>query len=168
MITIKLGDITQEGVDVIVNAANTTLRGGGGVDGAIHRAAGPTVLEECLRIGSCGTGRAVLTGAGKLKAGKIIHTVGPVWQGGHRGEPDLLRGCYENSFELAKDSGLRSIAFPSISTGAYGYPLDRAARIALNCGKRYEKDFDEIRFICFAEADLKVYNEISKELSSGK
>ncbi|MCX6339649.1 MAG: O-acetyl-ADP-ribose deacetylase [Candidatus Aureabacteria bacterium] len=164
MITIKLGDITSEEVDVIVNAANSGLCGGGGVDGAIHRAAGPTVLEECRRIGGCPTGRAVVTNAGRLKAKKIIHAVGPVWRGGGAGEPALLRSAYENSFSLARENGLRTIAFPAISTGVYSYPIEEATRIALAAGRKHEKDFDEIRYLCFSERDLQVYQRLRKEL----
>jgi len=160
MITIKQGDITQQDVDVIVNAANTGLRGGGGVDGAIHRAAGPTVMEECRKIGGCPTGQAVMTNAGELSAKKIIHTAGPVWGGGRRGEAGLLKGCYENSLRLAKEAGLRSIAFPAISTGVYGYPIEEATGIALAAGRKFEKDFDEIRFVCFSERDLEVYQRL--------
>jgi len=160
MITIKLGDITEEDVDVIVNAANTGLRGGGGVDGAIHCAAGSSVMDECRRIGGCPTGGAVLTGAGDLKARKIIHTAGPVWRGGRRGEAELLKGCYENSLRMAKEAGLRSIAFPAISTGVYGYPIEEATRIALAAGRKYEKDFEEIRFVCFSDRDLEVYQRL--------
>lgn len=163
MITIKLGDITKEEVEAIVNAANTRLAGGGGVDGAIHRAAGPTVLEECLRIGGCKTGEAVITNAGKLKAKKIIHTPGPVWHGGKSDEPELLKNCYKNTFKLAKQHGLRTIVFPSISTGIYGYPIQKAARIALSAGRRFEKDFDEIRFICFSKSDYETYQRIARE-----
>jgi len=156
-ITIKQGDITQEVVDVIVNAANTTLRGGGGVDGAIHRAAGRSVLEECIKIGGCPTGEAVITDAGKLKAKKIIHTVGPVWNGGKKGEGALLRGCYRHSFQLARQENLKSIAFPAISAGAYGYPIELATEIALEEGLHFQNDFVEIRFVCFSEKDLNVY-----------
>ncbi len=164
MITIKRADITEEDVDVIVNAANTGLRGGGGVDGAIHRAAGPGVMEECRRIGGCPTGRAVITGAGNLKAKKIIHTAGPVWGGGKRGEDELLKNCYENSFRLAKEAGMRSIAFPAISTGVYGYPIEEATRIALAAGRRSEKDFDEVRFVCFSDRDLEVYRKLWEQV----
>ena len=157
MMTIKSGDITKEDVEVIVNAANSGLRGGGGVDGAIHRAAGPSVMEECRKIGRCPTGDAVMTSAGKLKARRIIHTVGPVWQGGNKGEPALLKSCYERSFLLAKEHGFKTIAFPAISTGVYGYPKEEAAVIALTAGKEFEKDFDEIRFICFSQEDLAIY-----------
>jgi len=157
MITIKRGDITLEDVDAIVNAANTGLRGGGGVDGAIHRAAGPSVMAECRKIGGCPTGQAVMTNAGNLKAKKIIHTAGPVWAGGKRGEAELLKNCYENSFRLAREANLKSIAFPAVSTGVYGYPIEEATRIALAAGRKFEKDFDEIRFVCFSDRDLEVY-----------
>ncbi|MDD5020215.1 MAG: O-acetyl-ADP-ribose deacetylase [Candidatus Omnitrophica bacterium] len=166
MITIKLGDITEEDVDVIVNAANTGLRGGGGVDGAIHRAAGPSVMEECRRIGGCPTGGAVITNAGKLKARKIIHTPGPVWHEGKEGEPGLLRCCYRNSFLLAKKNLLTSIAFPSISTGVYGYPIEEAAKIALSAGQEFEGDFSEIRYVCFSQRDLDAYRRVWREIST--
>lgn len=164
MITIKLGDITKETVDVIVNAANTKLCGGGGVDGAIHRSAGVSVLKECLAIGGCPTGEAVMTNAGNLKAKKIIHTPGPVWSGGKKGEDVLLEKCYENSFLLARKNKMKTIAFPAISTGVYGYPIDEAARIALSAGKKFERDFQEIRYICFSRDDLAVYEKIWREL----
>lgn len=160
MIVIKRGDITQEEVDVIVNAANTGLRGGGGVDGAIHRAAGPSVMEECHKIGHCDTGDAVITNAGKLNAKKIIHTVGPVWHGGQKREPELLRSAYAKSLRLAKQNGFRTIAFPAISTGVYGYPKKEAAVIALAAGREFENDFCEIRYICFSGEDLALYHEI--------
>lgn len=165
MIIIKLADITDESVDVIVNAANTQLMGGGGVDGAIHRAAGPSVLQECKKIGGCRTGEAVITGAGSLKAKKIIHTPGPVWRGGKNNEAQLLKNCYRNSFRLAKEYNLKSIAFPSISTGVYGYPVAEAAKIAISEGKRFEEDFTGIFYICFSEGDLRVYRQVLKELS---
>ena len=164
-ITIKQGDITKEDVDCIVNAANTSLRGGGGVDGAIHRAAGKSVLEECIKIGGCKTGEAVITNAGNLKVKKIIHTVGPVWSGGKHRESELLRSCYRKSFELAKKSKIKTIAFPAISTGAYGYPIEEAADIALEEGIRFENDFEEIRFICFSRGDFEIYENIFAEIS---
>ena len=163
-IIIKLGDITQENVDAIVNAANTRLAGGGGVDGAIHRAAGPSVMEECRKIGGCRTGEAVITSAGKLKARKIIHTPGPVWSGGNKREPALLRDCYGSSFKLAKKNGLGTIAFPAISTGVYGYPIEAAARIAIDEGMKYCDEFDEIRYVCFSEGDRRVYVKVYEEL----
>lgn len=163
MIILKQGDITKEDVAVIVNAANTGLRGGGGVDGAIHRAAGPSVMEECRKIGGCATGDAVMTNAGELKARKIIHAVGPVWHGGDRQESELLRSAYRKCFMLAKDQGLRTIAFPAISTGTYGFPKKEAAAIAIPIGKEFEKHFDEIRFVCFSEGDLKIYQKVFNE-----
>jgi O-acetyl-ADP-ribose deacetylase (regulator of RNase III) len=166
VITIKLGDITQEDVEVIVNAANSGLRGGGGVDGAIHRAAGPSVMEECREIGGCPTGSAVITNAGNLKAKKIIHAVGPVWHGGNRDEPRLLQSCYEKSFSLAKEAGLKTIAFPAISTGVYGYPKEEAAVIALTVGKKFEKDFKEIRYICFSQEDLAIYKRVWERMKN--
>jgi O-acetyl-ADP-ribose deacetylase (regulator of RNase III) len=164
VIVVRQGDITHEDADAIVNAANTGLRGGGGVDGAIHRAAGPAVMEECRRIGHCPTGSAVMTDAGKLKARKIIHTVGPVWGGGKRGEPELLQHAYRNSFKLAAGNGLRTIAFPAISTGVYGYPKQEAAGIALAAGLEFEKKFEEIRYICFSAEDLTIYQERLKAM----
>ena len=164
MITIKPGDITKEDTDAIVNAANTGLCGGGGVDGAIHRQAGPSVMEECRKIGRCATGDAVITGAGDLKVKKIIHTVGPVWRGGNNKEEDLLRSAYEKSFLLAKKYSLKTITFPAISTGVYGYPIEEATKIALDAGKKFEKDFDEIRYICFSERDFDVYTLLWKEM----
>lgn len=167
-ITVKQGDITVLDVDVIVNAANTRLAGGGGVDGAIHAAAGPSVLEECARIGRCRTGEAVITNAGNLKAKKIIHTPGPVWHGGTSNEAELLRNSYANSFELAVNNGLRTIAFPAISTGVYGYPVESAAMIALEEGMKFRDNFDEIIYICFSPGDHDVYRKIAKELTGGE
>lgn len=156
-IVLKQGDITRETVDVIVNAANSSLLGGGGVDGAIHRAGGPQILEECRRIvarqGGCPTGEAVITGAGHLDARHIVHTVGPVWRGGRSGESGLLASAYRNSLALAAAHGARTIAFPAISAGIYGYPLDRAASIALGVARDYaldKADFAEIRFVLFS------------------
>ena len=160
--TIELveGDITRQTVDAIVNAANTTLLGGGGVDGAIHRAGGPTILEECKKIGGCPTGEAVITTGGELPAKRVIHTVGPVWRDGAHREPELLRNAYTNSLIQAEQNKLTSIAFPSISTGAYRFPLDTAARIALSTVIDYVKStktIKTVRFVLFGETAYKAY-----------
>jgi len=162
MIILKRGDITQQHVDVIVNAANSGLKGGGGVDGAIHLAAGPTVMTECRALGGCLTGQAVITGAGKLFAKKIIHAVGPVWHGGNKNESQLLRDAYKNSFLLARREGLKRIALPAMSTGVYRFPIHKATEIALKAGKYFDPDFNEIVFVCFSTADLEIYEEIWK------
>jgi O-acetyl-ADP-ribose deacetylase (regulator of RNase III) len=146
------GDITRETVDAIVNAANTTLLGGGGVDGAIHRAAGPELKEACRVLGGCPTGEARITPGFNLPARWVIHTVGPVWGGGERGEDDLLAGCYRSVFDLAVQNGVRTIAFPSISTGAYRFPVERAARIAVaetRAALAAHPGLEEVRFVCF-------------------
>jgi O-acetyl-ADP-ribose deacetylase (regulator of RNase III) len=166
------GDITQQDTDAIVNAANSTLLGGGGVDGAIHRAGGPQILEECKQIrarqGGCPAGEAVITSGGNLKARYVIHTVGPVWSGGCSREDELLSNAYRNSLRLASGRGLRTVAFPSISTGAYGFPTDRAARVAADTVKKFleqEGGLDEVMFVLFSDRDLKIYQEAWKELT---
>lgn len=160
MISVIEGDITKLAVDVIVNAANSTLLGGGGVDGAIHRAAGTELLAYCRRLGGCPTGDARLTPGFKLPARYVIHTVGPVWRGGADGEAELLARCYRRSFELAREHALRRIAFPSISTGAYGYPKDAAARIAIDVMREFEPDFDEIIACCFGSDDAERHRRL--------
>ena len=161
------GDITRVEVDAIVNAANTSLLGGGGVDGAIHRAAGPELLTECRKLGGCKTGEAKITKGYNLPAGYVIHTVGPVWQGGSSGENELLASCYRNSMNLAAENGIRTIAFPSISTGAYRFPVKRAARIAmLEITDFIENNTNmhKVFVVCFDEMTLKAYEEVVKEL----
>jgi O-acetyl-ADP-ribose deacetylase len=160
------GDITQQTVDAIVNAANTTLMGGGGVDGAIHRAAGPELLAECQRIDGCPPGEARITRGYRLRARYVIHTVGPVWSGGNRGEPALLRSCYVNALALAAQRGVVSIAFPSISTGAYRYPIEQAARIAVDTVREVlarPSSVGLVRFVCFSTGDLEVYQRLMRE-----
>ncbi len=161
------GDITRQEVDALVNAANTSLLGGGGVDGAIHRAAGPELLEETRKIGGCPTGEVRVSRAYRLPAKWIIHTVGPVWSGGNRNEDRLLSDCYRNCYKAAEKLGIESVAFPSISTGAYGFPLKRAAEIALEETKRVlETDtaLKEIRFVCFGNRVFDAYRELFKRL----
>jgi O-acetyl-ADP-ribose deacetylase (regulator of RNase III) len=154
------GDITALDLDAIVNAANTTLLGGGGVDGAIHRAAGPGLREECAKLGGCPTGEARMTGGHRLKARHVIHAVGPVWHGGKRGEDELLAGCYRASFALAAQHGIRSIAFPAISTGIYGFPRDRACRVAVTEARRFTAHsaaLARVVFCCFDDETLALY-----------
>lgn len=161
------GDITHQDTDAIVNAANTSLLGGGGVDGAIHRAGGPDILAECRRHGGCATGDAKITTGGRLKARHVIHTVGPVYRDGTRGEPDLLASAYRRSLEVASEHGLRRVAFPSISTGVYSYPVPDAARIALRTVADYLRAHDDIelvRFVLFSDRDLSIYQEAAREL----
>src|SRR4030067_1970600 len=165
-IRIIQGDITEQDTDAIVNAANSSLMGGGGVDGAIHRKGGPKILEECKKIRATEwprglpTGNAVITSACNLKAKNVIHSVGPIWQGGNHGEPELLAEAYYNSLRLAVANGLKNVAFPSVSTGAYGYPIAEASRIALETVKDFlemEDNLCEVIFVLFSEHDLKVY-----------
>ena len=164
-IKIIQADITELKVDAIVNAANSMLAGGGGVDGAIHRAGGPKIMEECRKIGGCPTGKAVITTGGDLKARYVIHTVGPIYRDGKRGEPELLASAYSNSLKIAAERGIRSISFPSISTGAYGYPINEAARIALQTVIGFiktDKAPGLVRFVLFSDKDLKAYEEALK------
>lgn len=167
------GDITEMPTDAIVNAANHSLMGGGGVDGAIHHRGGPAILEECKKIRvtqypeGLPTGQALMTGAGNLKAKRVIHAVGPVWSGGNRGEPELLRQAYVNSLRLAVKSGLKTIAFPSISTGAYGYPLEKASLVALKAVKVFlqiEDEIEEVVFVLFGENSFAVYEAMATEV----
>jgi O-acetyl-ADP-ribose deacetylase (regulator of RNase III) len=165
-ISLMLGDITKQKVDTIVKAANTTLLGGGGVDGAIHRAAGPKLLEECRTLGGCPTGEAKSTQGYNLPAKWVIHTVGPIWHGGKHGEDALLASCYRKSLALAVRHGLRSIAFPAISTGAYGFPLERATRIAVHeVGAYLEKipSLEKVVFVCFDQRTYDCYAKVLKE-----
>ncbi|MDP3920422.1 MAG: O-acetyl-ADP-ribose deacetylase [Candidatus Omnitrophota bacterium] len=160
------GDITNQEVDAIVNAANTTLLGGGGVDGAIHRKAGSELLAECSTLGGCPTGQAKVTRGYNLPAKYVIHTVGPVWHGGTKNEESRLRECYENSLRLADEKGVKAIAFPSISTGVYRFPIEKASRIAVGTVRERLKQYPQIEkvvFVCFSEADLGIYRKVLEE-----
>jgi O-acetyl-ADP-ribose deacetylase len=164
------GDITGQAVDAIVNAANTSLLGGGGVDGAIHRAAGPELLEETRQIGGCPTGEARVSKGYRLPARWVIHTVGPVWSGGHRNEEALLAACYRNSLQAAVDIGAKTIAFPSISTGAYRFPLEKATEIAMRETKRFlgqDSTLEEVVFVCFGKEVLTIYQEAFQRVFGG-
>ena len=172
-VRLVLGDITEMTADAIVNAANSSLMGGGGVDGAIHRKGGPKILAECRKIretewpDGLPAGKAVLTSGGNLKARFVIHTVGPVWRGGTQQEPEILADAYENSLRTAVAEGLRSVAFPSISTGAYGYPVADASRVALRTVKAFlekEDSLEEVIFVLFSDRDLKIYEATAAEL----
>lgn len=160
MIKVIQYDITQLDVDIVVNAANTSLLGGGGVDGAIHRAAGPELLAACRKLGGCPTGEARITPGFRLVAKWVIHTPGPAWHGGSHGEPQLLESCYRSSFRLAKAAKARSIAFPCISTGVYHYPKEDAARIALKVMHEYDKDFRSIVACCFDAENAAIYRKL--------
>jgi len=161
------GDITKQPVDAIVNAANTSLLGGGGVDGAIHRAAGPELLEETRKIGGCPTGEARVSKGYKLPAKWVIHTVGPVWKGGQKNEENLLASCYRSAFAAAKEKSVKTIAFPSISTGAYGFPLERATEIALTEAKQFletDEVLEKVVFVCFGEKVLNTYKAVAEKI----
>jgi O-acetyl-ADP-ribose deacetylase (regulator of RNase III) len=162
------GDITRQQVDAIVNAANTSLLGGGGVDGAIHRAAGPELLAECCTLGGCATGQAKMTRGYKLPARWVIHTAGPLWHDGSRGEEELLAGCYRNCFALVVSHGIKTVAFPSISTGAYGFPMERAARIALRETKTFleqNQSVEKVILVSFGSSALQIHQAALRELS---
>lgn len=167
-VSLKIGDITKISIDAIVNAANASLMGGGGVDGAIHKAGGSTILAECMeiinKIGTCKTGEAVITNAGNLPCKKVIHTVGPIWRGGSQNEDILLASCYQNSLTLALEHRLSSIAFPNISTGIYHFPKKEAARLAINAVSNFLNEhtgeIKEVVFVCFDEENLNIYQQI--------
>ena len=161
MIEIISGDITTLEVDAIVNAANNSLLGGGGVDGAIHRAAGPLLLQFCRTLDGCRTGEARISPGFELPARRVIHTVGPVWKGGNHYEASLLKACYQNSFKIALENEVRSIAFPAISTGVYGFPKREAAKIAVSVMWEFDAQFARIIACCFSEADAQIYREVS-------
>jgi O-acetyl-ADP-ribose deacetylase len=163
-------DITGIKVDAVVNAANSSLLGGGGVDGAIHRKGGPAILEDCMKIrekqGGCPTGEAVYTSAGNLPAKYVIHTVGPVWHGGRSGEEELLQNCYLNSLKIAEELGVKTVAFPNISTGIYGYPKLPAAQVAVNAVKQYQESatkLEKVIFVCFDQENFEIYKELLTE-----
>jgi len=169
-IRVAEGDITRQAVDAIVNAANTTLLGGGGVDGAIHRAAGPELLTECRTLGGCATGSAKITKGHRLPAKFVIHTVGPVWRDGGHGEDELLASCYRSCFALVEQHNIRSVAFPSISTGAYGFPMERAARIAVteSCDFLHRNTVvEQVLLVCFGKHAFEIHAQALKEIAVG-
>jgi len=168
---LEQGDITKVRADAIVNAANSRLAGGGGVDGAIHRAGGPSIMEECRRLGACPTGEAVVTTAGNLPARWVVHAVGPVWRGGHEREPELLARAYRNALRQADDRGARTVAFPSLSTGAYGYPVELAAPVALRAvleGLRESRSVERVTFVLFSHDVLRVYERALEEIAAAE
>jgi O-acetyl-ADP-ribose deacetylase (regulator of RNase III) len=171
LLRLKQGDITRESVDAIVNAANSSLLGGGGVDGAIHRAGGPAILEECRKLGGCEPGDAKITTGGNLPAKHVIHTVGPIWHGGRSGEPETLASAYRRSLEVASQNRCKTVAFPSISTGVYGYPVEKAARVALKTVMQYLEDHPEIQevtFMLFSKPDYDTYSSALESLVAEK
>jgi O-acetyl-ADP-ribose deacetylase (regulator of RNase III) len=166
-IAVIAGDITQQRVEAIVNAANNSLLGGGGVDGAIHRAAGPELLAECRTLSGCATGQAKITKGYKLPARWVIHTVGPVWHDGQHGEDDLLASCYRSCFALVESHGIKTVAFPSISTGAYGFPMDRAARITVSETKNFlgrNQSVEQVTLVCFGATALEIHQTALREI----
>jgi O-acetyl-ADP-ribose deacetylase (regulator of RNase III) len=168
-IAVIAGDITRQRVDAIVNAANTTLLGGGGVDGAIHHAAGPELLAECRTLGGCATGQAKITRGYKLPAKWVIHTAGPVWQDGSQGEDELLASCYRSCFALVEKHGIKTVAFPAISAGVYGFPMERAARIAVRETKHFlerNQSVEKAVLVCFGASALEIYKTASRENSN--
>ena len=167
-ITTLVGDITKVEADAIANAANSSLLGGGGVDGAIHRAAGPELLEECRKLNGCNTGEAKITNGYRLPARHVIHTVGPVWRGGFDGEPELLSRCYENSLRVGAENGCRTFAFPAISTGIYGYPADQAAQIAVGTIRRLFDDLTDIESVTLVAFDEKSHTHLQTALGRTK
>lgn len=171
-LSLIIGDITKQKTDAIVNAANSSLMGGGGVDGAIHKAGGPKILEECMKIrekqGGCNTGEAVITTGGNLPAKYVIHTVGPIWHGGDRKEPELLANCYKNSLKLATENSIKTLSFPSISTGVYGYLIDQASKVALKAVTDFLKEdesLDEVVFVLFNDVIYQNYEEALKTIA---
>lgn len=165
LIEIVLSDITEEDTDVIVNAANSRLAGGAGVDGAIHRAGGPAIMAQCRKIGGCPTGQAVITTGGNLKARYVIHTVGPIYRGGGQGEAGLLIAAYQNSLKLATKNGLQSISFPAISCGIYGYPIQEAAHLALNSCVNFVRENTELQLIRHVLFDQRIFDIFAQEFS---